>query len=61
MLTASAHLKAGAERVIISAPAPDPDVTIVLGVNGDEYDADKHRIVSNASCTTNCLARWPRC
>jgi len=52
---ASKHLDAGAERVIISAPAPDPDVTIVLGVNTGDYDAKKHRIVSNASCTTNCL------
>jgi len=53
---ASKHLEAGAERVIISAPAKDPDATLVLGVNGDQYDPDKHRIVSNASCTTNCLA-----
>jgi len=53
---AGKHLKAGAERVIISAPAKDPDVTIVLGVNTDAYDPAKHRIVSNASCTTNCLA-----
>jgi glyceraldehyde 3-phosphate dehydrogenase len=53
---ASKHLKAGAERVIISAPATDPDVTIVLGVNSGAYDPAKHRIVSNASCTTNCLA-----
>ncbi len=52
---ASSHLNAGAERVIISAPAKDPDVTIVLGVNSDAYDPAKHRIVSNASCTTNCL------
>jgi glyceraldehyde 3-phosphate dehydrogenase len=52
---ASKHLEAGAERVIISAPAKDPDVTIVLGVNTDAYDPDKHKIVSNASCTTNCL------
>jgi glyceraldehyde 3-phosphate dehydrogenase len=52
---ASKHLEAGAERVIISAPAKDPDVTIVLGVNTDAYDPSKHRIVSNASCTTNCL------
>ena len=52
---ASKHLDAGAERVIISAPAPDPDVTIVLGVNTGDYDGSKHRIVSNASCTTNCL------
>jgi len=53
---ASKHLKAGAERVIISAPAKDPDVTIVLGVNTHAYEPAKHRIVSNASCTTNCLA-----
>jgi glyceraldehyde 3-phosphate dehydrogenase len=53
---AKAHLDAGAERVIISAPAEDPDVTLVLGVNDDAYDASKHHIVSNASCTTNCLA-----
>ena len=52
---ASKHLEAGAERVIISAPAKDPDVTVVLGVNDDAYDPSKHRIVSNASCTTNCL------
>jgi glyceraldehyde 3-phosphate dehydrogenase len=53
---ASKHLDAGAERVIISAPAKDPDLTVVLGVNEGEYDPSKHRIVSNASCTTNCLA-----
>ena len=53
---ASKHLDAGAERVIISAPAVDPDLTVVLGVNEGEYDPGKHRIVSNASCTTNCLA-----
>jgi glyceraldehyde 3-phosphate dehydrogenase len=53
---AEAHLDAGAKKVLISAPATDPDVTIVLGVNGDEYDAAAHRIVSNASCTTNCVA-----
>jgi glyceraldehyde 3-phosphate dehydrogenase len=52
---ATKHLDAGAERVIISAPAKDPDVTIVLGVNTDDYDPAKHKIVSNASCTTNCL------
>jgi len=52
---ASKHLEAGAERVIISAPAVDPDLTVVLGVNGDAYDPASHRIVSNASCTTNCL------
>jgi glyceraldehyde 3-phosphate dehydrogenase len=53
---AGKHLEAGAERVIITAPAKDPDVTIVLGVNGDAYDPAKHKIISNASCTTNCLA-----
>jgi glyceraldehyde 3-phosphate dehydrogenase len=52
---AGKHLEAGAERVIITAPAKDPDVTIVLGVNGDAYDPAKHKIISNASCTTNCL------
>jgi glyceraldehyde 3-phosphate dehydrogenase len=54
--SAGQHLAAGAERVVISAPASDPDVTIVLGVNDEEYDPTSHRIVSNASCTTNCLA-----
>jgi len=53
---AAKHLEAGAERVLISAPATDPDVTIVLGVNDRDYDPAKHKIVSNASCTTNCLA-----
>jgi glyceraldehyde 3-phosphate dehydrogenase len=53
---AAAHLAAGAKKVIISAPADDADCTIVLGVNGDIYDAAKHQILSNASCTTNCLA-----
>jgi glyceraldehyde 3-phosphate dehydrogenase len=53
---AGKHLEAGAERVIISAPAKNPDVTIVLGVNGGDYDPAKHKIISNASCTTNCLA-----
>jgi len=52
---AGKHLEAGAERVIISAPATDPDVTIVLGVNTEAYDPANHRIISNASCTTNCL------
>jgi glyceraldehyde 3-phosphate dehydrogenase len=52
---AAKHLEAGAERVIISAPATDPDVTVVLGVNTDAYDAGSHKIISNASCTTNCL------
>ena len=54
--SAGQHLTASAERVVISAPASDPDVTIVLGVNDEEYDPASHRIVSNASCTTNCLA-----
>ncbi len=50
------HLTAGAKKVIISAPAKDPDITIVLGVNEKTYDSKKHSIISNASCTTNCLA-----
>jgi glyceraldehyde 3-phosphate dehydrogenase len=54
--TASKHLQAGAKKVIISAPAKDPDVTLVLGVNEHTYDPVRHRIISNASCTTNCLA-----
>ena len=55
--SASKHLEAGADKVIISAPAKDPDVTVALGVNFDEaYDPAGHRIISNASCTTNCLA-----
>ena len=53
---AQKHLDAGAKKVVISAPATDPDLTLVLGVNDDEYDADSHHIVSNASCTTNCVA-----
>ena len=53
---ASKHLAGGAKRVLISAPAKEPDWTVVLGVNGDDYDPDKHFIISNASCTTNCLA-----
>jgi glyceraldehyde 3-phosphate dehydrogenase len=53
---AGKHLDAGAERVIISAPAKDPDTTIVLGVNDSDYKPGSHKIVSNASCTTNCLA-----
>jgi glyceraldehyde 3-phosphate dehydrogenase len=53
---AQKHLDAGADKVVISAPATDPDVTIVLGVNDDAYDKEQHRIVSNASCTTNCVA-----
>jgi glyceraldehyde 3-phosphate dehydrogenase len=53
---ASQHLTAGASRVIISAPAKDPDITIVLGVNESTYNPQQHAIISNASCTTNCLA-----
>jgi glyceraldehyde 3-phosphate dehydrogenase len=53
---AQKHLDAGARKVVISAPASDPDITIVLGVNDDQYDPDSHHIVSNASCTTNCIA-----
>ena len=54
--SAGKHLSAGAKHVIISAPAKDPDVTLVLGVNEDTFDPQSHHIVSNASCTTNCLA-----
>jgi glyceraldehyde 3-phosphate dehydrogenase len=53
---AKKHLDAGAKKVVISAPASEPDVTFVLGVNDDLYDPDKHTIISNASCTTNCVA-----
>ncbi len=53
---ASKHLDAGAKKVIISAPAPDPDITLVIGVNHEQYDPIKHHIISNASCTTNSLA-----
>jgi glyceraldehyde 3-phosphate dehydrogenase len=53
---AKKHIEAGAKKVIISAPATDPDVTIVLGVNEESYNSSEHQIVSNASCTTNCLA-----
>jgi len=53
---ASKHLDAGAKKVIISAPAPDPDVTLVIGVNHEQYDPKNHSIISNASCTTNSLA-----
>ena len=53
---AQKHLDAGAKKVVISAPATEPDVTLVLGVNDDAYDKDSHHIVSNASCTTNCVA-----
>ena len=53
---ASKHIQAGAKKVLISAPAKKPDVTVVLGVNDEDYDKEKHHIVSNASCTTNCAA-----
>src|SRR5512147_1743297 len=54
--SAAKHLAAGAKRVVITAPAKKPDITLVLGVNDDQYDPAKHQIISNASCTTNCLA-----
>jgi len=54
--SAGKHLTAGARKVIISAPAKDPDITIVMGVNSSKYDPKQHHIISNASCTTNCLA-----
>src|SRR5687767_6355456 len=54
--SAAKHLAAGAKRVVITAPAKKPDITMVLGVNDDKYDPAKHQIISNASCTTNCLA-----
>ncbi len=53
---AAKHLTAGAKKVVITAPAKGPDITVVLGVNEDKYDPAKHQIISNASCTTNCLA-----
>jgi glyceraldehyde 3-phosphate dehydrogenase len=53
---AAQHLQAGAKKVVISAPASDPDITVVLGVNDDAYDPDQHDIISNASCTTNSVA-----
>lgn len=57
---AAKHLDAGAKKVIISAPAKDPDVTVALGVNFGDYDSEKHHIISNASCTTNCLAPFAK-
>jgi glyceraldehyde 3-phosphate dehydrogenase (phosphorylating) len=57
---AKAHINAGAKKVMISAPATNEDITIVIGVNDDQYDPDKHNIVSNASCTTNCLAPFAK-
>ncbi len=53
---AAKHITAGAKKVVITAPAKKPDITVVLGVNDDKYDPAKHHIISNASCTTNCLA-----
>ncbi|MBA2384283.1 MAG: type I glyceraldehyde-3-phosphate dehydrogenase [Actinobacteria bacterium] len=53
---AQKHIDAGAKKVVISAPATEPDITIVLGVNDDSYDKDAHHVISNASCTTNCVA-----
>ncbi|WP_409290312.1 type I glyceraldehyde-3-phosphate dehydrogenase [Peribacillus sp. SCS-37] len=57
---AAKHLEAGAKKVIISAPANDEDITIVMGVNNDKYDAASHHVISNASCTTNCLAPFAK-
>jgi glyceraldehyde 3-phosphate dehydrogenase len=53
---ASKHLESGAKKVVISAPAKDPDIMLVMGVNHHEYDPERHHVISNASCTTNCLA-----
>ncbi len=53
---AAGHLEGGAKKVVISAPAKGPDITVVLGVNDGDYDPDRHHVISNASCTTNCLA-----
>ena len=57
---AAKHLEAGAKKVIISAPASDEDITVVLGVNFDQYDSSQHDVISNASCTTNCLAPFAK-
>jgi glyceraldehyde 3-phosphate dehydrogenase len=57
---AAKHLKAGAKKVIVSAPATGEDITVVLGVNFDRYDRDAHQVISNASCTTNCLAPFAK-
>src|SRR3954468_5618179 len=57
---AGKHLEAGAKKVVISAPATEPDITMVLGVNEDQYDKSKHDVISNASCTTNCLAPFAK-
>lgn len=57
---AQAHIEAGAKKVLISAPAKNEDITIVMGVNEEKYDSEKHNIISNASCTTNCLAPFAK-
>ncbi|EIT87041.1 glyceraldehyde-3-phosphate dehydrogenase [Fictibacillus macauensis ZFHKF-1] len=57
---AAKHLEAGAKKVVISAPASDEDITVVMGVNEDQYDAANHHVLSNASCTTNCLAPFAK-
>ena len=57
---AAKHLEAGAKKVIISAPASNEDITIVMGVNQDQYDPANHHVISNASCTTNCLAPFAK-
>jgi len=57
---AAKHLDGGAKKVIVSAPASGEDITVVLGVNFDQYDKDKHHVISNASCTTNCLAPFAK-
>src|SRR5919198_1205257 len=57
---AAKHIAAGAKKVIITAPAKKPDVTVVLGVNTERYDPKAHHIISNASCTTNCLAPFAK-
>ena len=58
--SAAKHLDAGAQKVVISAPAKGEDITLVLGVNFDQYDPEKHHVISNASCTTNCLAPFSK-
>ena len=57
---AAKHLEAGAKKVVISAPASNEDITIVMGVNEEQYDAANHHVLSNASCTTNCLAPFAK-
>ncbi|WP_026688400.1 type I glyceraldehyde-3-phosphate dehydrogenase [Alteribacter aurantiacus] len=57
---AAKHIEAGAKKVLISAPASEEDITVVMGVNEDKYDADNHHVISNASCTTNCLAPFAK-